>query len=569
MAKQATKLSNLSTQISKRYQKAYKFVSKLDRKSHFYVAVLIFASCLLLITSVYAGKHASDDYSTNSNAHMLTHIFSGDTEYPVVLPGPHATLLVIPLVYVQGRLPYHYTSFTLVNIGLVVATMFGWALLMIKLFGRKYEVPILIILSSLIFTSVAFSYSLAYTTIRNIQYPIVLWFVMIVASVLSGAIQTRRQKILSVVGTILFVITLAGDSFFNYAIMLPLLLVIGWYWIQSRQFTLNMAKALGLLGGAVVGTAFLKFALSAAGIITFDYSYWGQNTIIDSARLVPSFSVALTEGLKLHGAYIFNQILDPKNMSVFVNFGLLLLGFGGLFMILSQANRNYRNKKGLKDENNFVVVVMAISFFVTFLIFALSGYAIATLPSGQIVSAENARYISLLPLITVISLLWILKNYYAKHAGLVVVLCTVLVAGIVTSYPVIRTAYASDKHKLEISASLDSINQMIFHLNNNEVTQVSADYWYADVLRFWSKNTISTTGPVSCDSSLLSDPSSLFTKQKHNTALIIDRGDRNYAFWSCTDSQLTEIYGVPNERYEVAGAGPNEPVKIWIYKATP
>ncbi len=74
---------------------------------------------------------------------------------------------------------------------------------------------------------------------------------------------------------------------------------------------------------------------------------------------------------------------------------------------------------------------------------------------------------------------------------------------------------------------------------------------------------------VSCDESLLAKQKVLFTKQKHNTALIIDRGDRNYGFWTCSDAQLTEIYGAPSAQYEVAGAGPNEPVKIWVYKAAP
>src|SRR5205085_734684 len=124
---------------------------------------------------------------------------------------------------------------------------------------------------------------------------------------------------------------------------------------------------------------------------------------------------------------------------------------------------------------------------------------------------------------------------------------------------------------LEISASRDSINQILFHLKSNDVTQVSADYWYGDVLRFWSNDTLSVTGPVSCDKSKPTEDmyNNIFTNQKHNTALIIDRGDRNYGFWTCSDSQLTEVYGTPNEKYEVAGAGPNEPVKIWVYKTVP
>ena len=110
---------------------------------------------------------------------------------------------------------------------------------------------------------------------------------------------------------------------------------------------------------------------------------------------------------------------------------------------------------------------------------------------------------------------------------------------------------------------------MIYYLRKNNVTEVSADYWYGHVIRFWSNNTIAISSVVNCDKNALKDPSTLFTNKKHNTALIIDRGERNYGFWSCTDEQLTQIYGTPNNAYEVAGAGPNEPVKIWIYKNTP
>ena len=282
---------------------------------------------------------------------------------------------------------------------------------------------------------------------------------------------------------------------------------------------------------------------------------------------MPSFSVALKEALDMHGAYIFNQVLNYHGLATFVNFGLLIVGLVSFGLIISKTNQNFRKQKGLDDENNFVIVVMTISFFVTFLVFAISGYAIATLSTGQIVSAQNARYISLLPLVTVIALVWMLKNYYAKHTALLYVLCVVLVGGIFTSHPAVKNAYTSGEQKLELSASRDSINQIIYHLKENDVKQVSVDYWYGDVLRFWAHDTIGIAPVLGCDESLLTAPNTtLFTKQKHNTALIIDRGERNYGFWTCSDEQLMKIYGAPSVVYEAAGAGPNEPVKIWIYK---
>ena len=567
-AKKETRINSLTSGLRQRFQAATNYISRLDRKSRLYTVCLILATILLLVTSVYAGRHASDDYSTNSNAHMLTHTFSGNTDYPVLLPGNHATLIVIPLVYIQGHLPYNYTSFTLLNVGLVLATMFGWAFLMIKLFGRRYEIPILVILSSLIFTSVAFSYSLAYTTIRNFEYPLALWFVMIVASVLKGAVFSRRQKVLAAIGSILFAITLAGDSLFGYAIVLPLLVVLAWYWIQSKTFNINFAKALGLIVITYLGAVLIKTALSAADIIAFDYSFPMPKTLLEPARLAPSLGVTLKETLDLHGAYIFNEILHYPNMFLFINFGLLLAGLAGFGMIISRTNRGFRSLKGAVDETNFVSAVMAVSFIVTFLVFLTSGYAIAALSTGELVSAENARYISLLPLLTVVSLVWILKTHYSKHVAFMGVLCLVLVGGIFASRPVVDAAYKSGEHKLEISPSRNSINGILNILQENDVTLVSADYWYGHVLRFWSSSRINAVAPVSCGPQVVTEDNPLFSRQDKNVAFIIDRGERNYsAFWACTDDQLAEFYGTPDKVLEVEGAADNPPVKIWIYKS--
>lgn len=566
--KKETRVNTLLDNIQQRFTPIIKRLSKLNRKSRVYLVVLAAAAILLLLTSAYAGFKASNSYSTNPNAVILTQLFSGKINYPVIVPGPHATLLVIPLVYIQGHLPYHYTSFTLVNVALVVMTIVAWAFLLVKLFGRKYEVPILLILSSLIFTSVAFSYSLAYTTIRNIEYPIVLWFVMIIAYLLKGVPYSRRQKFWATCGTVLFIVTLAGDSFFTYAILLPLTVVLGWYWVQSREFTRPMLKALVLMVGSYIGAVILKFILGATGIIFFDYGFWHQNIILPTSRLWSSVGVAVTQTLDLHGANIFGRVIDIHNIAFFINFALLLVGLTSLGMILAQANRNYRNKKGLADDVNFVLVVMAVSFIVTFLIYALSGYAIATLPNGQIVDAKNARYISLLPFITVIGLVWLLKNYYSKHVLLICGLCAVLVVGIGASHKTIKTVYNNGEQQLELAPSRTSIDQIRDILKQNNVTAISSDYWYGPVLRFWTNNSLELAPRVGCDASTLTDPNNgNFTKEPgHNTALIVDRGNLNYGFWQCTDEQLTRLYGTPTKILEVQGAGPNPPVKIWIYK---
>jgi hypothetical protein len=563
------KLNVYAKKTQKFYNKSRKTLNKPRNKSRIYKLVLALSATLFLVTTIYAGFQASNTYSTDSNAIILTQQFSKDASYPAIVPGPHATLLIIPLVFIQGHLPYHYASFTIVNIGLILITMTAWAFLLIKLFGRKYEVPILIFLSSLIFTSIAFSLSLGYTTIRNIEYPIVLWFVMIISGLIKGREYTKKQLILPVIGSVLFSIVLAGDSFFNYAILLPLLVVIAWYWVQSKEFTVRMAKAIGLMVAVVIGAKALKFVLETAHIIHFDYTYWGPNVLLPTAKLWQSMAVALQQVLDLHGAAIFGKVVFYHNLSLFINFGLVIAGLVSMFFILAEANQNYRIKKGLGDDitnNSFVFTVMAVSYFVVFFIYSLSGYAIATLPNGQIIDDHNARYISLMPLISVIGLMWLLKKYYPKHFAFQSILCIVLILGIATSYTAISRTYADRSAQLELAPSRSTVDSLVDILKQNNVKKVTADYWYGPVIRFWSNKTIGLAQQVGCAPPILAATASQFTHQKGiNTALIIDRGGLNYGYWTCTDDEIRAGFGEPTKELQVPGAAAGTQVNIWIY----
>jgi hypothetical protein len=257
MSEAAKKLDDLKSSVrsfSLVSKKKYKQLSTPARKRAAYNVALVLSVVLLFLTTTYAGLRANIAYSTDSNAIVSAQLFDKTARLPVVVPGPHSNLLVDPLFYIQGHLPYHYTSFTLGNVSLVLITMIAWAFLLIKLFGRKYEIPILLLLSCLILTSVMFSLSLGYTAIRNIQYPIALWFVMILNDLLrSKRKYTRRQFWLAAIGSVLFSLTLGGDSFFDYGVLVPLFAVIVWYWAQSQKFTRNMVKATALLVAVFVG----------------------------------------------------------------------------------------------------------------------------------------------------------------------------------------------------------------------------------------------------------------------------------------------------------------------------
>lgn len=556
------KLEAFIANCSLTYKKAYIRLNTSKNRSLAYNTALVLSVIILLLTTLYAGMRANIAYSTDSNAIVSAQLFDKTARRPIVVPGPHSNLLVDPLFFIQGHLPYHYTSFTLGNVSLVLITMIAWAFLLIKLFGRKYEIPILLLLSSLILTSVMFSLSLGYTAIRNIQYPIALWFIMIVSDLLrSKRKYTRRQFWLAVIGSVLFSITLGGDSFFAYGVLVPLAAVIIWYWAQSQKFTRSMVKAMALLAAVFVGAELMKAILSAANILDFNFAFQGQNTIIPIRSLAPSITIALKQLLDLQGGNIFGQIVHLHNIAIFVDFGLFLAGLSGMVMILARANRSYRQKAGIADNDSFVFVAIALSYFAVFWIYVLSGYVITTLPNGQIISVENTRYISFMPLLGTVGIIWLLKNYYGEARALLSVLCAVFVICIAVGFPGVNSTYKSGI-QMELAPSRGSINQIIDILRQNNVSTVMADYWYAPPVTFWSDNEFGLV-PQSCGTA---GHGTQFTNQKSKSsaALIIDRGGLNYAFWNCSDQQITHDYGTPAKKLEVPGVTSN-PVQIWIY----
>lgn len=525
----------------------------IRRKSLIYKIVLLFSITLLLLTTTYAAFHTSNYLTTWADAISNTQLFSGNLQgHTVALPAEHANILKIPLFYAQGHLPYHYTSFTLVNIGLNLVTIVAWAFLLIKLFGRRYEVPILILLASLVFTSVQFNLAITETTIRNIEYPIALWFVFIVNRLLKNLRYSRRQLIFAAIGSVLFCLTLAGDGLFYYAILLPLILVIAWYWIQSREITVSMAKAIGLVVGVIIGAALIKVLLTASGTIIFNSSGGHFSHLTTTLTPIASVGIALKQLMELQGGFIFGQVVRPHNLAIFLNFVILAISIIGLILIIVKASRSYRNKKGFIDNNNFIFVTMAVSYFVLFFLYILSGSLAIWL-------------ISFLPLISIIGFVWLLKNYYREHRAFLFIIFTVLLISIAASYPNTSSAYKLEAQ--QESTARTSINSIITILKSNNVHEIVTGGYYGPPIRFWSNNSIGIAIQQGCGQPMpWLSREDWFTPQKGiKSAIITARTGADSVYWNCSNDQLIRVYGKPSKELLANGLTPGTYVNIWIY----
>ncbi|MBL8030709.1 MAG: hypothetical protein JNK33_00065 [Candidatus Doudnabacteria bacterium] len=537
-----------------------------NRNSILYKTALALSVIVLLLTTVYAAFNTSNYFSTNSDALIATHQFSHGVEgNTVALPGSHANILMIPVLYVQGHLPYRYKSFTFLNIFLVLTTILAWAFLLIKLFGREYEIPIILLLSSLMFASVTFNIGIGNTTFRNIGFPLSLWFIFIIRDLLKSESISRRKVYWGLVGSILFCLLLAGDSFFIYSILVPILAVIVWYWFQSHKFTLGMLRVVALILTVVIGAKIIKWILAYSHSIYFDYAFLNKPTVLPYEHFWPSMQVTFRQLMELQGGSIFGLQIGVNSLLAFINLMILVLGVIGLILILARTNRRYKAKENITEENNFILTTLAVSYFVILAEYVLSGYAVADMGNGQIIDFMNTRYLTLLPLIAIVGFVWALRQYYSQQRY-VALLCLVLVVGIITYYPTVSSAYKV-QNQIKPVPSKTSINQIIGYLTANKVDTIVTDFWYGPPIRFWSSNRISYTPQINCNKPVPFDSrEDWYRPQKGiKTALIIDRGGLNYGYWSCSDQDLVKIYGEPASRTEAAGIRTGDVIKIWIY----
>ncbi len=535
-----------------------------DHNSISYKIVLLLSIMILLLTTIYAAFNTSNYFSTNSDALIATHQFShGVNGNTVALPGSHANILMIPVLYLQGHLPYRYKSFTALNIILILSTVLAWAFLMVKLFGREYEIPIVLLLSSLLFASATFNIGIGNTTFRNIALPLSLWFIFIIRDVLIGASTSRKHFYGSLVGSILFCLLLAGDSFFMYSTLLPILVVMVWYWFQSHKFTPSMWKAVTLIAAVVIGAKLIKLVLAASHMIYFDYTFLNKPTVLPYEHFWASVQVTIRQLMELQGGFIFGLRVDLGSMLAFLNLMILMVGVAGLIIILVRTNRHFKTKKNISVKNDFIIATLAVSYFAILAEYILSGYAVADLGNGRIVDFMNTRYLTLLPLITLIGFVWVLIRYYKRY---IMILCSVLVVGIITYYPTISSMYRI-QGQIKPVPSKTSINQIIGYLSANKVDTVITDFWYGPPLRFWSSDRIHYAPLIKCNKPIPFDSRQdwYVARKGIKTALIIDRGGLNFGYWSCTDQDLIRMYGEPASKTEAEGIGTNEPIKIWIY----
>jgi hypothetical protein len=540
-------------------------IGKLRKPSRL-TALTYLSLALLAAVTLYCAWYANYYQAGNADDIVYPYLFQHFQAHDIILPGQHANLLKLPIFVLQAVLPYNFSTFTIVNLSLVLVTTLAWVILLIWLLGRRYAPLICLSLASVLLGSQLLNYDLMGTTIRNIEFPIVLAFIIYTGTLLQKHALSRRKLIIGGVVGLLFSLTIAGDSFFLYTVCFSLLLVLAFYWLTGeqvaklrQQYRLAAAYAIGFSVLALV----IRLAVSVLGITKYYTAGVFKPHVLPLNHLAPSISTATTQLLNLFDANIFGLAVRPGNSLVFLNFLLLALGLAGLAYMLRDSLDAARRQNLLKRLNFtrvFTLAVMSLTFFVTYVVYIVADLVVMPDANGNIVSFNQERYLVIAPLLLVAGIAYLVWRKFSLWRLVFVGLPAIILFGLLINSPSIKRSHVYDS---SLRAGPIAVAKAA---KANHVPLLVTGYWYGSSTRFWSHGQIAFAGIANCN---IPEPTfnNRFSWYKpdlaiHKSALVVSRSGPDAQFWVCSDARLTAIYGNP---VKVAPVGSNGQTSLWIY----
>lgn len=524
---------------------------------------------LLLIASVYCAWFSNYSLAANSDDLVYPYLFQHFKPHDIVLPGQHSNILKFPLFALQALLPYNFTTFSLVNIGLVVATMLGWAVLLGKLWGRKYLPLICLSLSSVLLGSNLLSGQLLGTTIRNIEYPIALAFILYASKLLWLRTWSRREMAIAAVVGLLFSLTVAGDSFFLYIICGALAVTLAVFWFvgvvpagRKKEQPLFGQAALYVAAGGLLAFVW-RGLVSVLGIAKFYTADVFKPHILPLNHLGPSISVATTQVLDLFDANIFGQGVSPHQSLVFLNFFLLVLGVIGIAYMARDGFVAAKRTVLLTQTSLsrvFAFAAFALTCLLTFAVYIVSDLAVSENAAGVIKSADQERYLTMIPLLLVGGIVYLVWRYFQARRLVTLGLLIVVAAGLLISLSGIYATHLYDAGARQAPIAIAKSAQ------KNHIQLLITGYWYGASTKFWSHNQLSYASVAGCNipQPTFNNRLSWYTPSKSvtKTALVVAHAGPDASYWDCSDAKLRSIYGAPTKVVKINT--PDQP-QLWIY----
>lgn len=522
---------------------------------------------ILLGATAYAGVKASATVAYNSDALVSTYLAAEPYQKDGVYLGTaHSNLFKIPILALQGQ-HFTYHSFVILNLILLGLTIFGWIILLAAATSwrnlRWYGLGALFLVAG---TS-AFVPQVIYPTIRNIDYPLMLLFVLAVARFI-----VQRKWLGLLLYAPIYTVVAASDQFMIYVLMLVMVVVTALAWLQTDKKDQALRKRILIaLAVLVISTAVARFLPALLAKLHVIKLFDEGGTAISS---IPSAWQGVLEAtqrlLALLGVDTFNQIFGGRTV---IHLLFLLVAMLAVALFVRRMPRWIR--ESATSQQSYMLAVLGLSAAATFVLYVLS---------GKWSLANTQRYMTLIPLCLIAALpliasefrTWLdqakLVSAYQKKAllqsrGLAVVLVLVYVAG----FGILARGAQHDYAAQAAAAGRQRAyyNSVISVAQKEHVQVALTGFWQASPLEFWSDNKIKAVPVLHCNwpMPVLAYAGDYKPDSSKPTMLVVDWYGTGRDGWDiCLESKKVDaLYGDPAKTYTIQG--PAGPVQLWIYNS--
>jgi hypothetical protein len=512
--------------------------------------VLTVASvALLLAVTGYVGAGATKWQATTSDQFVSTYNYADISHGEPLFASEHTNVIKAPVLWLQGRLNYNYTSLVAVNVGFMALSLLLWLYMLRRLFGPGSVAVGALAFSAILLNSTTFVINIAMTTIRHIEYPLALLFILW----LSDLIKTPRRYLIPSVGLSVYLgLLIFNDRFFLYTLVPAGLCVAAYYAAKNKVPAKATVITVGvLISGSVLGLA-LPILFTHLGIIGIVPGYTNTGYFLSYEVILNALLIAIKQTLDLFGGFFFGQQIRLANASLVLCSLMFLFAVTGAVIIKNKiVSRTHSTKE------------LVYWYFIFIIVFVYLAYIVPGL-----ISESNARYLTFLVYIGVAFITWLVLLLANRFRWVYIVSCLFLFFLSVLALPRAHATYVSNS--MPVNALSQEAEKLPAILNDHNVSVVGSSGGY-QALRFWSHQKVKQVFEVFGDCKTYkpwsNNKSWLEPSSQAKTAFLVDAHEHETSLSRCKDDQVVSVYGQPEEIIKVTNKVYNfgAPVYLYIY----
>lgn len=526
----------LQTNIEKFFINIFNILQKLHGRvdARFgFKTTLIISLAIFLLSALFTTYESTSSQRTNGDQFISGAIFGNIAQGIPMVSSVHTNLLKMPFLLIEGISPQNINLYVLINTILISVAVIAWAILISVMLGKKYAPLIIMCFAALLISSPNLSINLSMITIRHIEYPLALLYLLLIVKFLN---YKKRHLLIALLLSIYLSILIVNDGYFLYTLAPSALLATLLYKKKNRSDLRQLIYALSSIClGVLLSFVFIK-VLNMTGLISLSTGYASTHQFIAFNDIGKSISLTISQTLDLFGSLFFGQDIRKSNI-------FLLLGF---LMVITISLGIYRTIRTYKNPSHPIHIYLLLLMSFVYLSYIIPGF----------VNVNNARYLTLIVFIGTVYFADIIIYWTKKHPSIYNITIILLIILACIAIPKNLSFYQQINSGIDRDVARTELTSQLLKENNVPIVVTSGGHFS---LWFYSKKELTIVQLESeCNTPSQWANNSYWLKPTlgaQKSAFLVDRSYPEKASSNCDINTVEGIYGKPEKVVSVPKPG--------------